>query len=76
MKDAGLSGKDTDIEFLQESMQSISEDYNLADGFGRMKEEVWKSFLGFLQEQGLLTDRSGKQVSVNAAELFTNELLA
>ena len=76
MQDAGLDGQDTDLEFLKESMQSIAGFYNLENGFGQMKEDVWRKFVDFLEEQKLLTDRDGKEVSVDVADLFTNDLLA
>ena len=75
MMEAGLSERDTDLEFLEESQASIANYYNLEGGFGKMKSEVWKAFLGFLEQQGLQKDRQGNQVSVTAEQLFTNELL-
>lgn len=75
MLQAGLSERDTDLAFLKESQASIASYYNLEGGFGKMKSEVWKAFLGFLEQQGLQKDRQGNQVSVTAKQLFTNELL-
>ena len=77
MREHGLSERDTDLEFLKESQETLNGYYNFegTSKFGVMKQIVWDQFVEFLSQLDLLKQKDGADSTVWPTQFYTNSLL-